>query len=165
MPTRARKQREWCFFNNGDVLGAVRRHRGRIVRTKEGEIRLFPTSALAKMLCRSPQAIYAWEKKRGFPRPPWRVPDGAGKWSKQRLYSVQQLVAIQHLYEHYGRLRGEHRASLTAFITATSMAFAVLEKHPLAPCGEVIELVHIARHLAGSDGYDTHRSGWWDSMS
>jgi hypothetical protein len=157
MPTRARLRRRVYFFETRDGFGHVRRYRGRLVSCDGLDLALFPSGVLARLLGRSVQSIYRWEKERGFPRPSYVVFDPSGKRSTIRYYSLQQLTALASLYQRYGGLRGRHRFSLTAFITAASSVCAMLDNAPHAPWSEIIGWVHAARHLAGERGFEAHR--------
>lgn len=112
-------------FEYLDKTGQPTIARGRTFIIEGQELDLFPIGALCGMLGRSHKCIYKWEKGYGFPQAMWRIQDvkGCNRW-----YSRKQLMAILAVYKHMGRLKGENRSKLRAFVAAVRKVFFTIDR-------------------------------------
>jgi hypothetical protein len=112
-------------FEYVDRQGVTVVAKGRVFNVGDQEVSLFPVGALCGMLGRTHKCIYKWEKNFGFPQAMWRVQNtrGCNRW-----YSKKQLLAIQSIYNHMGRLQKKNRSKLHAFVAAVRKVFFTIDK-------------------------------------
>lgn len=115
------RRRGWdCTFEYTAKDGMKKTGKGKRFVIDGIELELFPSPVLCAIMGRELRTLYGWEKDFGFPRAMWRVRDDS---RCNRWYSRKQLLFVSALYEHFGRLKGEHRARLHDFIAALRTKF------------------------------------------
>lgn len=126
-----KKKRNWralqfnCFLTYRDADGAMRKGKGRKMVVDGAELELFPSSVLCAIMHKDLRCLYTWERDFDFPQAMWRIQEDA---KANRWYSRRQILAVNELFNRFGRLKGKHRKMLPNFIAAVRSVFFIIDQ-------------------------------------
>jgi hypothetical protein len=119
------RRRGWdCVFEYQAKDGTKKQGKGKRFVVDGVTIELFPSAVLCAIMHKELRTLYAWELRFGFPRALWRNRDDS---RCNRYYSRAQLLFIQALFNHYGRLKGPNRDKLKQFIESVKTRFFTID--------------------------------------